>query len=144
MSELERSPPHSSRPFGNEGFELLRQGALAAERASPKPEEHGEESPEEPRPEDLRDRRIRALEADVAALRCSLARVEKIVANLWRMTDPAAREQIASATARVTQARARMREADDAAELREAETELEEAAQALASLKKPEGVVDAN
>ena len=81
MTDLERSPPHSANPFGNEGFELLRRRAMAAERPSQKPQEHGE-TPAYPKPEAQRDRRISALEADVAALRCSLARLEKILATL--------------------------------------------------------------
>jgi hypothetical protein len=87
VSDLEEhNPRHSSMPFGNSTFEMLRQGALAAERASPKPEpeEHGETQPEQPTAEDLRDRRIHALEADVAALRCTIAGMEKILANLTR------------------------------------------------------------
>jgi len=83
-SPLRRIPGHSANPFGNEGFEMLRRGALAAERASPKPEQHGEPVAPIPSSDDLRDRRIRALEADVAALRCELARLEVTVSNLQR------------------------------------------------------------
>ena len=80
MIDEERSPPASCTPFGNPAFlEMLRRSAVAVD--TPKPEEHGE--PVEPIPkDDLRAREIAALKADVAALRCSLATLEKIVMNL--------------------------------------------------------------
>ena len=47
-------------------------------------EEHGTVTEQLPTAEDQRERRILALEADVANLRCSLARLETIVTNFQR------------------------------------------------------------